>query len=81
MTNDAWNARKVGLNLQSLLLADYGWANYATTIDVTEKTLRERLEIVRAFVRASREGWKGYLDGPAPRMRRSRRTTRRWRSN
>src|SRR5256885_1260714 len=64
-TNDAWNARKVGLNLKSLLLADYGWANYATTVDATEKTLRERPEIVRAFVRASREGWKGYLDNPA----------------
>ncbi|HEY7241222.1 MAG TPA: ABC transporter substrate-binding protein [Burkholderiales bacterium] len=66
VTNDAWNARKVGLNLHSLLLADYGWANYATTIDVTEKTLKERPEIVRAFVRASREGWAGYLANPAP---------------
>jgi NitT/TauT family transport system substrate-binding protein len=65
VTNDAWNARKVGLNLQSLLLADYGWANYATTIDATEKTIRERPEMVRAFVRASREGWKGYLENPA----------------
>jgi NitT/TauT family transport system substrate-binding protein len=66
VTNDAWNARKVGLNLHSLLLADYGWANYATTIDVTEKTLKERPEVVRAFVRASREGWAGYLANPAP---------------
>src|SRR2546427_1249972 len=65
VTNDAWNARKVGLNLQSLLLADYGWANYATTIDATEKTIRERPEVVRAFVRAAREGWAGYLANPA----------------
>jgi NitT/TauT family transport system substrate-binding protein len=64
VTNDAWNARKVGLNLHSLLLADYGWANYATTIDVTEKTLKERPEIVRAFVRAAREGWAAYLKSP-----------------
>src|SRR5205823_10675253 len=40
-TNDAWNARKVGLNLQSLLLADYGWAYYATTIYYKEKTNTE----------------------------------------
>lgn len=65
VTNDGWNARKVGLDLQSLLLADYGWANYATTIDVTEKTIRERPEIVRAFVRATQEGWKAYLQNPA----------------
>lgn len=64
VTNDAWNARKVGLKLQSLLLADFGWANYATTIDATEKTVRERPEIVRAFVRATSEGWKGYLQNP-----------------
>src|SRR5438105_6111037 len=65
VTNDAWNARKVGLNLQSLLLADYGWANYATTIDATEKTIRERPEIVRAFVRATSEGYRRYLENPA----------------
>lgn len=65
VTNDAWNARKVGLNLQSLLLADYGWANYATTIDATEKTIRERPEVVRAMVKATSEGWKAYLENPA----------------
>lgn len=65
VTNDVWNARKVGLNLQSILLADYGWANYATTIDATEKTIRERPEMVRAFVKATQEGWKAYLANPA----------------
>ena len=65
VTNDGWNARKVGLNLQSLLLADYGWGNYATTIDTTEKMIRERPEVVRAFVRATSEGWRAYLQNPA----------------
>lgn len=64
-TNDAWNARKVGLHLKSLVLADYGWANYATTIDTTEKTIRERPEVVRAFVRATSEGYRRYLENPA----------------
>ena len=64
-TNDAWNARKVGLNLKSLVLADYGWANYATTVDATEKTIRERPEVVRAFVRATSEGYRRYLENPA----------------
>jgi NitT/TauT family transport system substrate-binding protein len=65
VTNDGWNARKVGLNLQSLLLADYGWGNYATTIDVTEKTLRERPDVVRGLVRGTSEGWRAYLQNPA----------------
>ena len=65
VTNDAWNARKVGINLQSILLADNGWANYSTTIDATEKTIRERPEMVRAFVKATQEGWKAYLANPA----------------
>lgn len=65
VTNDAWNARKVGLNLQSLLLADFGWANYATTIDTLERTVREKPELVRAFARATSEGWKAYLENPA----------------
>ena len=64
-TNDGWNARKVGLNLKSLILADYGWANYATTVDTMEKTIKERPEVVRAFVHATSEGWKRYLENPA----------------
>jgi NitT/TauT family transport system substrate-binding protein len=64
-TNDAWNAKKVGLNLKSLMLADYGWGNYATTIDTTEKNIRERPEMVRAFVRATSEGYRRYLENPA----------------
>jgi NitT/TauT family transport system substrate-binding protein len=65
VTNDEWNAKKVGLNLQSLFLADAGWGNYATTIDTTEKMIKERPEVVRAFVRATMEGWRAYLANPA----------------
>lgn len=65
VTNDAWNAKKVGLNLQSLLLADAGWGNYATTVDTTERTIRERPQIVQCFVSATSEGWKRYLADPA----------------
>lgn len=64
VTNDAWNAKKVGLNLQSLLLADAGWANYATTIDTTERTIRERPQVVSCFVQATAEGWRRYLADP-----------------
>ena len=54
MTNDAWNARKVGLNLQSLLLADYGWANYATTIVSREDAARTPGDRARVRARLAR---------------------------
>jgi NitT/TauT family transport system substrate-binding protein len=49
------------------LLADHGWPPYATTIVCMEKTIRERPRAVQAFVRASMQGWKRYLQAdPAP---------------
>jgi NitT/TauT family transport system substrate-binding protein len=45
------------------LLADYGWPPYSTTIVCMEKTVKERPKAVAAFVKATMEGWKGYLKG------------------
>lgn len=45
------------------LLADHGWPPYSTTIVCMEKTVRERPQAVAAFVRASMQGWKSYLQG------------------
>ena len=47
------------------LLADHGWPPYSTTIVCMARTLRERREAVAAFVRASMQGWKSYLQGDA----------------
>jgi len=49
------------------LLSDYGWPPYSTTIVCMGKTVRERPAAVAAFVKASMQGWKSYLQGnPAP---------------
>jgi NitT/TauT family transport system substrate-binding protein len=49
------------------LLSDHGWPPYSTTIVCMEKTVTERPQAVAAFVKASMEGWKSYLNGdPAP---------------
>jgi NitT/TauT family transport system substrate-binding protein len=45
------------------LLADHGWPPYSTTIVCMEKTIKERPQAIAAFVKASMEGWKGYLKG------------------
>lgn len=47
---------------QVFLLADYGYPGYANFILARGKDLRERPEIVRAFVEASIDGWKAYLN-------------------
>ena len=50
-----------------LLLADHGWPPYATTIACMASTVKARPRAIAAFVRASMEGWKSYLEGdPAP---------------
>jgi NitT/TauT family transport system substrate-binding protein len=45
------------------LLSDLGWPQYSTTIVCMEKTIKERPKAVAAFVKASMEGWKAYLNG------------------
>ncbi|MDE2274942.1 MAG: ABC transporter substrate-binding protein [Burkholderiales bacterium] len=50
-----------------MLLADHGWPPYATTIACMASTVKARPKAVAAFVKASMEGWKSYLEGdPAP---------------
>lgn len=45
------------------LMSDHGWPPYSTTIVCMEKTVKERPKAVAAFVKASMEGWKKYLNG------------------
>ena len=45
------------------LMSDHGWPPYSTTIVCMEKTVKERPKAVAAFVKASMEGWKKYLQG------------------
>ncbi len=59
--------REAGFKPRVFLLSDFGWPPYSTTIVCMEKTVRERPQAVAAFVRASMEGWKSYLQGdPGP---------------
>lgn len=54
----------------SILLADYGYDNYATTVFGTDAYIAAHPGTVRAFVEASRKGWEECLSGdPTPAMR------------
>jgi NitT/TauT family transport system substrate-binding protein len=52
-----------GFKPNLFLLADYGFATYATTIETMEKTITERPEVVQCFVDGSAKGWYNYLYG------------------
>jgi NitT/TauT family transport system substrate-binding protein len=51
---------------QVFLLADYGYPGYSNFIMARGPDVRERPQIVQAFVDASIDGWKSYLSDPAP---------------
>jgi NitT/TauT family transport system substrate-binding protein len=52
---------------QVFLLADHGYPSYSNFIMATGKDVRERPQIVQAFVDASIDGWASYLTSdPAP---------------
>ena len=48
------------------LLADNGYDSYSTVILARSRMVQDQPEVVRAFVEASIEGWRSYLDDPAP---------------
>lgn len=54
----------------SILLADYGYDNYATSVFTTEAYLNAHTKIVQAFVDATRKGWQECMTGdPTPAMK------------
>ena len=59
-------ARRQGADPQVFLIADSGFDPYAAVYVATGARVRERREEAAAFAAALREGWRAYLDDPAP---------------
>lgn len=67
MSSEPFAAQKAGANVKFFLFADDGYPPYGSTMVTLEKTVKERPDVVRRFVKASLEGWKSYLYGdPSP---------------
>ena len=66
LTSEPFAIQKAGVKANTHLFADHGWASYATTISCMEQTVKSRGKAVDAFVKASMEGWKSFLENPAP---------------
>ncbi|GAB4217483.1 MAG: ABC transporter substrate-binding protein [Synechococcales cyanobacterium] len=67
LTSEPYRVRQeAGFDPGVILLADYGYNPYATTIETRQELVREKPDLVRRFVQASIQGWESYLRDPAP---------------
>ncbi|MFN3513517.1 MAG: ABC transporter substrate-binding protein [Phenylobacterium sp.] len=55
--------KEAGVAPKVFLLADEGYPGYATMILVPERLIAEKPEAVQAFVAATAQGWRDYLNG------------------
>ena len=66
LTSEPFAIQKAGVKANVLMFSDKGYPAYATTITCMDKTVKERKASVAAFVKGTMEGWKSYLQDPAP---------------
>lgn len=52
-----------GARPKVFLIADAGYGNYQTTIDITTRLLNEKRDAIQRFVNATIEGWTQYMRG------------------
>lgn len=66
VTSEPYAIEKTGIKPTVFLLADAGYPPYAETIVINAKALRQKQDVIRRFVQATAEGWRSYLQNPAP---------------
>jgi NitT/TauT family transport system substrate-binding protein len=63
--SEPFTAQKAGHQVNFFVFADDGYPPYGNTIVAMQKTVKDKPDMVRRFVRATLEGWKSYLANPA----------------
>ncbi len=63
VSSEPLDAKKAGVDPVIHLLADYGFANYQTTISTSAAMVKERTEVLQRFIDATTKGWYSYLNG------------------
>jgi NitT/TauT family transport system substrate-binding protein len=66
ITAEPFEAQKHGVKTKFFLFADQGYPPYSTTLVTTRPYMEKNPEVVAAFVKATMQGWKTYLENPAP---------------
>jgi NitT/TauT family transport system substrate-binding protein len=65
-TSEPFAAKQAGIPAKYFLFADYGYPPYGTTMVATTPFVDKHPDAVARFVKASLEGWRSYLQNPAP---------------
>lgn len=63
VSSEPYAIMKAGVQPVVHLLADAGFENYQTTINISRKLMTDKKDLVQRFVSASLEGWAAYLAG------------------
>jgi NitT/TauT family transport system substrate-binding protein len=63
ISSEPFAAQQAGATPKVFLIADAGYQNYQTTIDVSRRMVAEKKELVQRFVNATIEGWATYMAG------------------
>jgi NitT/TauT family transport system substrate-binding protein len=67
VTNEPFQAEQAGVKPNVFLLADYGYADYAYTIETSRALVEQKPDLVQRFVNGTIEGCYSYLGGdPMP---------------
>ncbi len=66
ITSEPIAAKRQGAEPSVFLVADEGFNPYVAVVITRRELWKEKPELVKSFVKAVREGWRAYLDDPAP---------------
>jgi NitT/TauT family transport system substrate-binding protein len=61
LSSEPFAIRKAGVEPVVHLIADAGFENYQTTINISKKMADEKKDVVQRFVTATMEGWAAYM--------------------
>lgn len=64
ITSEPYAMEQGGVKPTSLLMADFGYPPYSTTVVVMQKTLDAKSDALARFVKATAEGWNAYFADP-----------------
>lgn len=65
-SSEPYQAEQKGLKTNFFLLSAEGYPPYTQAITTTRKMIQERPDVVARFVKATLEGWKSFMENPAP---------------
>jgi NitT/TauT family transport system substrate-binding protein len=65
-SSEPFAAKQAGIPAKYFLFADYGYPPYGTTMVATKPFVDKNPDAIARFVMASLEGWRSYLQNPAP---------------